>query len=431
MSRLGYGEEIRWRRVEKYRVNDMLFTARANDETVITAGSSAEGLVCVHESDLDRLFVLNNVLCVEDGVDIHTIPTYIEVFRMDTFAYPGHCRMLLERFTFTYCASIYKALCLDGQGNALLSSKLFLDEAKHRYNGELPKKRTGPALTVFTGGGSTFDLVFAIRCQCPGILQRWAQRSRYWPPPNVVQKVVSSESFLCPVGCKSSINEHLEWRICFNIGETELVHNLNGTQAKEYVILKMIVKEVLKPNNKEITSFVLKNIIFWQAESNSPSMFQERNLIRWLHDALKTLRTVLSSKQLPYYMIPERNLMEACGLQDQQQRKWVADITDMIEEGPRVILRLPRIRQAIICHPEPLLWFSRRRMELELLELEYMNRHVQCMDEDSEYDDTDIILQAIYWRQSQILWEVIQRMFIEGSAVNDRDSDEIKRRILM
>ncbi|KAH3808871.1 hypothetical protein DPMN_137230 [Dreissena polymorpha] len=99
-------------------------------------------------------------------------------------------------------------------------------------------------------------------CQSPSILQRWAQRSRHWPPPDVVQKVVSSESFLTPVGFKGSEYEHLEWRICFNIGETELVHNLNGTQAKVYVILKMVVKEVLKPNNKEITSYVLKNIIF-------------------------------------------------------------------------------------------------------------------------------------------------------------------------
>ncbi|KAH3850236.1 hypothetical protein DPMN_092643 [Dreissena polymorpha] len=415
----------------------MLFTARANNtcsdyKTVITAGSKAESLVCLEESDTDRLFVLNNVLCVEAGVDLHTIPDDIDVYRMDTSANKGHCRMLLERYSFTSSTSTYNALCLDGKGNSLLSSKLFLDEEATRLKKKgYREERKGPSLTVLAENGHTMDRVFAVSCQCPGILQRWAQRSRYWPPPDVVQRVVSSESFLCPVGCKSSINEHLEWRICFNIGETELVHNLNGTQAKGYAILKMIVKEVLKPNNKEITSFVLKNIIFWPAESNSASMFQERNLIRWLHDALKTLRTVLSSKQLPYYIIPERNLMEACGLQDQQQRKWVADITDIMEEGPRMILRLPRIRQTIICYPEPLLWFSRRRMELEMLQLEYLNRDLQCIDENGECDDTDIILQAIYMRHIEIVRELIQRMFIEGSPVDDRDRDEILRRILM
>ncbi|KAH3808870.1 hypothetical protein DPMN_137229 [Dreissena polymorpha] len=123
--------------------------------------------------------------------------------------------------------------------------------------------------------------------------------------------------------------------------------------------------------------------------------------------------------------------MVACGLQDEQRRKWVEYIKDMMEEGTRVILRLPRIRQAIICYPEPLLWLNSRRTELEMLELEWLNRHARCMDENDEYDDTDIILQAICMRQIEILREVIQRMFIEGSAVNYRDSDEILRRILM
>ncbi|KAH3850405.1 hypothetical protein DPMN_092816 [Dreissena polymorpha] len=73
-------------------------------------------------------------------------------------------------------------------------------------------------------------------------------------------------------------------------------------------------------------------------------------------------------------MIPERNLMAACGLQNEQQRKWVANITDMMDEGPSVILRLEKILQAIICHPEPLLWFSGRRIELEMLMLKVINR---------------------------------------------------------
>ncbi|KAH3808872.1 hypothetical protein DPMN_137231 [Dreissena polymorpha] len=133
MSRLGYGEEIRWRRVEKVRVNDMLFTARAknihsNIKTVITAGSKAEGLACLLESDLDRLFVHNSACGVEAVVDLHTIPDDIEVFRMDTRAYPGHCKLLLEGLSGTCSTEIYNALCLGGKGNALLSSQLFLDE---------------------------------------------------------------------------------------------------------------------------------------------------------------------------------------------------------------------------------------------------------------------------------------------------------------
>ncbi|KAH3734226.1 hypothetical protein DPMN_040665 [Dreissena polymorpha] len=272
-------------------------------------------------------------------------------------------------------------------------------------------------------------MVHAIPCKCPSILKQWAERSRHWPQPDVVQKVVSFGAFVTPTGFKGSENKYFEWRICFNTSETELINNLHSTQAKLYVILKMIVKHILKPNNKEITSYVLKNIILWQAESNSPTMFQEINLFHWLNDALEALKTAISSTQLPYYMIPERNLMAACGLKEEQQRKWVADITDMIEEGPRVILRLPKIRQAIIGHPEPLLWFSSRRLELEMLALEEMNRHYQCRDENGEHNVWDVRLRAIRWCRNAIVLAIFQRMRNEGSdCINLVD---IKRRMLM
>ncbi|KAH3850361.1 hypothetical protein DPMN_092772 [Dreissena polymorpha] len=189
----------------------------------------------------------------------------------------------------------------------------------------------------------------------------------------------------------------------------------------------MILKEVLKPNKKEITSFVLKSLIFWQAEWNATAMFQERNLIHWFHDALETLRTAILSTQLPYYMIPERNLMAACELQDTQQRKWVADITDMMDEGPRVILRLPKIRQAIISHPEPLLWFSRKRMKLEMLLLVWRNKSPMCRKEN--INSSDIILQEIRRRMTEVVEVVRLRIFMEGGIVNNQN--DIFNRLLM
>ncbi|KAH3734184.1 hypothetical protein DPMN_040624 [Dreissena polymorpha] len=424
MTLLGYGEEIRRRRIECHRKNDMFENAAFSPGTFITVGSKAEGLTSFNESDSDRLILLNGVLCVEAGINLQTIPDDIQVYRMDTRVYPGHCRMLRER-----CGSHTSnfRLELDGKGNALLSSGLWLDDIEQILNRFVlksgpPFKRTGPSIPC-SSLGTNSDQVFAIRCHCPSILQRWAQRSRLWPPPEVVHKVVSLGSVVTPVGFNGSEYKYLEWRICFNMGETELVTNLNMVQAKLYVILKMIVKEVLKPSNKEITSYVLKNIILWQAERNPSEMFQERNLIHWLHDALRTLRTAISSTQLPYYMIPERNLMAACGLQEVQQRKWVADITDMIEKGPRVILRLPKIRQAVIGHPEPLLWFSRKRMEIELLGIEMHSRLVRCACENGEREitvnETIRHVMEIVRHINEIVDEISHRMIMEGGTVYD------------
>ncbi|XP_052240265.1 uncharacterized protein LOC127850908 [Dreissena polymorpha] len=91
----------------------------------------------------------------------------------------------------------------------------------------------------------------------------------------------------------------------------------------------------------------------------------------------------------------ERNLMATSGLDVEQQRTWISTITDMLNEGPRVILRLPKIRQCIVAHPEPFRWYSGRRIELEMLTLMLMNRVTICIDENGEVDDTDAIWQAL------------------------------------
>ncbi|KAH3768755.1 hypothetical protein DPMN_169972 [Dreissena polymorpha] len=116
-------------------------------------------------------------------------------------------------------------------------------------------------------------------------------------------------------------------------------------------------------------------------------------------------------------MIPERNLMATSGLDREQQRTWISTITDMLNEGPRVILRLPKIRQCIVAHPEPLRWYSVRRIELEMLTLMRLNRSVICSDENGEIDYTDAILQALNRRINEVITDVCVRMIMEGSRV--------------
>ncbi|KAH3711157.1 hypothetical protein DPMN_070657 [Dreissena polymorpha] len=183
----------------------------------------------------------------------------------------------------------------------------------------------------------------------------------------------------------------------------------------------MILKDILKPKNKEITSYVLKNIVLWQGERNPQAQLHACNLIHLLNDGLRELRTAVAEKHLPYYMIPKRNLMEACGLKDVLQRKWVADITDMLEEGPGVILRLKTIRKAIVASPEPMLWFSKKRMEIEMLQLQENIRRVQCMDENLVVDYSDFIMNATCRRRQEILMEMRQILLLDGSSVNDEN----------
>ncbi|KAH3872918.1 hypothetical protein DPMN_036141 [Dreissena polymorpha] len=169
-------------------------------------------------------------------------------------------------------------------------------------------------------------------------------------------------AFVTPVGFRGSEYQHLEWRICFNTGENELMSSLNNTQVYIYVILKMVVNDVLKPVKKEITSYTMKNIVLWLAENNPQARFDERILFYWLREGLGQLRTAKSTSHLSYYMIPERNVMAACGLDEDQKRTWIETITCMMNEGSTMLLRLPKIRIAIISYPTPLLWYCNQRM---------------------------------------------------------------------
>ncbi|XP_052267560.1 uncharacterized protein LOC127869223 [Dreissena polymorpha] len=364
----------------------------------------------------------NSVVCLEDGVHAYISPREITVLRScNRMSYPGHCRLLLERRGTTIHPFINDALCDDGFRREILSSDLYVNNWSKvpLLEDTVHHERAGPSMPVTILGEIHTDTVFALRYFCPNILSKWATRPRHWPPPKVVQKVLSLGAFLTPVGFKGSEYQHVEWRVCFNAGEIELVGNLNEIQIKLYVLLKMVKNDVLNPRQKEVSSYTLKNIVLWIAENNPQSLFHERSLLHWLHEGLDALRFALVTRELPYYMIPDRNLMAACELEEAQQRTWISTISEMMNEGPRMILRLSKIRQALIVHPEPFRWYNTRRMELELLTLIDLNRRAVCMDENWVTDETDVILQALERRQNEIVGEVFLRMITEGSRVNN------------
>ncbi|KAH3865675.1 hypothetical protein DPMN_028717 [Dreissena polymorpha] len=398
----------------------------------IITGSKGEGLSNFLESDVDIMYVNNRVFCLEDDVKSSAFPGEITVLRsLSRRSYHGHCRLLLERRGTTIIRQVDDAFCDDGYGRELLSSDLFVNNWSKvkNWEGIVQHERAGPSIPTTELGNLHRDKVHALHYYCPNILSTWAARPRHWPPTEVVKYVVSLGAFLTPVGLKGSEYQHVEWRVCFNAGEIELISNLNDTQTKLYVLLKMIKNDVLHPRKKEVSSYTLKNIVLWMAENNPQASFHKKSILQWLHEALDALRVALITLELPYYMIPERNLMATSGLDEEQQRTWISTITDMLNEGPRVILRLPKIRQCIVAHPEPFRWYNGRRIEVEMLTLMGQNRNEICTDENGEVDDTDAIVQALNRLIHEVIMDVCDRMIMEGSRVINTQA--IFDRILM
>ncbi|KAH3865510.1 hypothetical protein DPMN_028549 [Dreissena polymorpha] len=382
------------------------------------------------------MFVINKVICLEDGVNANNFPREITVLRSySLMSYAGHCRLLLERRGTMIHPYVDGALCDDGYGRALLSSDMFVHNFSkyHKYKDALHvvrHDRAGPSIPATAIGVYHLDAVPALRYYCPNILSKWAARPRHWPPPEVVQHVVSLGAFLTPVGFKGSEYQHVEWRVCFNAGEIEIVNNLNKTQINLYVLLKMVKNDVLNPRKKEVSSYTLKNIILWIAENNPQSLFHERSLLYWFLEGLNALRVALVTRELPYYMIPDRNLMAASGLEEEQQRTWISTITEMINEGPRVILRLPKIRQGIVAHPDKLFrLYCGTKIELEMLILKRVKREGCCTDENFVVDESDVTLLAIERRIQTIMKAVHIMMALEGSR--DINIQDVFHRLMM
>ncbi|KAH3733564.1 hypothetical protein DPMN_039993 [Dreissena polymorpha] len=115
----------------------------------------------------------------------------------------------------------------------------------------------------------------------------------------------------------------------------------------------------------------------------------------------------------------------------------------MMAESPRVILRLPKIRKAVVASQEPMLRFSKIRIELEMLKLERWEKilkwrkengipdesDLKRLNDNGMLDESDAILQEIMRRRGKILMELEQLINMEGSDVNDMNG--IEKRILM
>ena len=137
--------------------------------------------------------------------------------------------------------------------------------------GNVSLNKTGPAVPVYNGlrPDDVNDLVFCFKYFCPALLRSWLRRPRQynWPPQNILYDISQMEAYVVPVGCKDSDTYYQEWRICFTKAEMHLVYSFNDTQIKQYIILKMVAKTVLKDICPEITSYVIKNVTLWMCDS--------------------------------------------------------------------------------------------------------------------------------------------------------------------
>lgn len=376
---LGYGHDQRKQRKDVYKLLDQ----RRNEDihhvfTFITVGSKGEGLTNAYEKDRDLLVIEKSGVCVDQFYDLDCpVIRDRNIFILDTqYSSPGHGLLISVRSVGLIGQLLGNSMTdLDGQ-NVLSSEKFsrevdkFVKTSVYFGNGTEIQPRSGPA-TRIAHGFLQEDHVYALECHCPMILEEWASRKREngWPSSDVIQQVKEIPGYVVATGCKESVYKELEWRICFNIGEQKLLETLNDVQTKIYVLLKMIVAEIIQPESDELTSFMMKNIVFWLAELNPQFVFSEESLVQWLLNAMQYLKNCLERNFLPYYMIPNRNLFSG-KMNEEQRQVMLVKVISLIQEGPKFLLQSRRLRTCLnmsILNKELLQKLGKNRNEAEIL----------------------------------------------------------------
>ncbi|XP_052808938.1 uncharacterized protein LOC128237437 isoform X2 [Mya arenaria] len=363
-------------RRKSYRARDNSRNSHGGDVARITAGSKSEGFSLCFESDYDRLNIYKSVLCICGQCGCQN-----QTSEMDTIfklhgekCHPGHFNLRLLRVGSRCHKTVERAItCFEGE--IYVSSEKFTDalqqELTFDINGGWKRcTRTGPALPS-TRGLYSRDDVFAFRCPCQRHLLRvWEDRRRRfgWPGQELIAAVLAEEADIAPVSCPNSENKAMEWRVCFIQGERLLTDSFSETVYKLYILLKMIHKHVFKPICNGLSSYVMKNITFWMAEDNPNETFTNENIVHVLWLSLHMLHKAIKTSNLPYYMIPSRNLL-AGKLTPNEHRNLLEVIEISMNDIPRLIQHLPKLSASFKVPTQVLLEESRARDDLETLEL--------------------------------------------------------------
>jgi len=295
--------------------------------TVYIFGSQSEGTTTAAlSSDTDTLVVNPSFRVLQDPAEWRRDVTNLLMLTDDTA--PGYCRLQLLRQDSpepekTPPTTMY---CYDSRNRVVLINKDFESRVRN-----MPSVRCGPSNVLIDQPNQ--DNVLAIKSQCRlKLAEKWARRNRHssWPSQDLIQKVVSAEFFVVPVGHKLSPSPHLEWRISTSLAERYLMFSLTIVQIKCYVTLKHIFKQIVSRVGKSITSYHCKTAILYCMENTEADFWREDNLLENVTRCLMIMLDWIGDLHCPHYIMPECNLF-AGKVTLQHKTMLQSVITDWIE----------------------------------------------------------------------------------------------------
>ncbi|VDI01962.1 Hypothetical predicted protein [Mytilus galloprovincialis] len=297
---VGSEEVVRTRR-EIFTLRDISDSFAFGNAT--SSGSKAEGLD-LKGSDYDQMMQVKYIRVYESLNDVQSYQDKIPLVMVNNDTKPGFTKI---RLVSNSHLDVIHQWCATLGEETYISSKLFREHYLNSFDDLVVH---GPCLSTSNG---EVDAAFCLRCNewiTPA--QQWIHRSRKtWPHPTLVTAAVQYGVLFVPIGCKNSPNEDLQWRISFSVTEKLLIHSFSHTQLLCYALMKMVLKDLIKPRHGDLLcSYFIKTIMFWLSEEISPSEWKPENMISCFLDCIRRLIYCVEYKTCLHYFIPENNLFE-------------------------------------------------------------------------------------------------------------------------
>ncbi|XP_053383030.1 uncharacterized protein LOC128549703 [Mercenaria mercenaria] len=282
----------------KYRV-------RSEKKTLFHFGSQTEGTTTKDlKSDLDVLYCDERFNTMQDESEWMRGKLNLLMIEDDTTP-PGYVKLQLWKKNRPEAR---EELPNDPKNNFSLDPRrrvLMKNSALYSYcqYGQLGGYIHGPAITK---ENPNFDVVDAIFCKS---WPRHAIRGHdivQWQGESMMKYSIGGGCFVVPVG-QSKSNESFEWRISTSLAERCFMFNLNITQLRCYVLLKMVTKSILL--GETLSSFQCKTAIMHLVSSTDGNIWREDNLLICVLLCLRLLSIFLSRNNCPHYFIRDNNLL--------------------------------------------------------------------------------------------------------------------------
>ncbi|XP_066918632.1 cyclic GMP-AMP synthase-like receptor 2 [Clytia hemisphaerica] len=240
----------------------------------------------------------------------------------------GFAKIYSKSHNSKVLASEYKQLIYDAIMNMQLKDLPFYSHSKlgafwirelfraRRYAPSVYKFAVtinGPAINIDMKNLEGFylaDITFAIQCQeWPGSSD-WLIRDREWPNMEDVHRIQALGFHLVPKSQSNNDRKGKTWRFSFSKAEVELSKLINPIARKCFIALKIIAKDFLKPQCKQLKSYHLKTIFYRVVEQTEQDQWTIGKIEIAFHFLLDEVIRAVINKDCRHFWLQQINLFE-------------------------------------------------------------------------------------------------------------------------